>query len=123
MQVPGQALGISKVSAKHFRQRFGELAADRNRILDRGQGLLAAAEARQAVGEVVERGGEVGPEGVGSGSGERAIQDQRLLDRDQGLLASAEVRQAVREVGEVYLDVIAGVARPRRWIRLEAGMQ
>jgi molybdopterin/thiamine biosynthesis adenylyltransferase len=24
---------------------------------------------------------------------------------------------------EVYLDVIAGVARPRRWIRLEAGMQ
>ena len=52
---------------------LGELAADGDGFLDRGQGLLPPPQVRQAARLVVQRRGEVGQERVGAGLGELAV--------------------------------------------------
>ena len=93
----------------------GQLAADGDGFLDRGQGLFPPPQARQPVRLVVQRHGQVGEESVGAGAGQLAVGGDGFLDRGQGLFPPPQVRQPVRlvvqrrgEVGEESVGAGAG---------------
>jgi hypothetical protein len=74
-----------------------------------------------AVGEVAERPGQVGQEGIGPGSGQRAADGDGLLDDGEGVLLPAHVAEVDGEVverpGEVGQEGVG--AGGGRWYWLE----
>ena len=84
--------------ARSGRKASGRAAASSrqmlHRLLGRGQRRLAPPEVAEAVGEVVERAGEVGAEGVGPGGGELAVELRPPPRRGQRRLAPPEGAEA-----------------------------
>ena len=75
--------------------RYQPAAEDGDGFVDGGQGVLAAAQPRQAIGLVVQRHGGVGQEGVGAAARECAADGDGFVDGGQGVLAAAQPRQAI----------------------------
>ena len=84
----------------------GELAADGDGFLDRGQGLLPPPQLRQASRLVVQRHGEVGQERVGAGlrrAGGRCVTASSIAARASSRRPSSDrqARLVVQRRGEV----------------------
>ena len=62
-------------------------------FLGLGEGLFAATEVAQPVGQVVEGHGQIGQEGVGAGGGELLVEADGFLGLGEGLFAASEVAE------------------------------
>ena len=83
---------------KRVGPRFGQRAVMPDRLFGRLQRLLAPPQIAQHGGEVVQRTGQVGNEGVGPRLGQRAAEPDRLFGRLQRLLAPPQIAEPVGEV-------------------------
>ena len=83
----------------------GQLPADSDRFLDRGQRLLPPPQVGQPERQVVQRHGQVGTERVRAGRGQLPVDGGGFLDRGQRLLPPPQVgqpeRQVVQRAGQV----------------------
>ena len=71
----------------------GERAAERDRLLGRGQRLLAPAEALRRLARLLSEAAKSGVKASG-GPGQLAVELHRLLGGGQGLLAPPEIAQS-----------------------------
>src|SRR6185437_14691924 len=92
----------------------GQLPADGDGFLDRGQRLLPPPQVGQPDRQVVQRAGQVGPERVRAGRGQLPADGDGLLDRGQRLLPPPQVAQPDRQVVQRAGQTTGGV-------RLSAG--
>ena len=85
---------------------LGQLAADGDRLLRRGEGLLPPPDLAQAVAQVVQRPGQVGEVGGGAGLGQlRGRMATASWRRGQGLLPPPDLAQAVAQVAQRHGQV------------------
>ena len=102
----------------------GQLPADGDGFLDRGQRILPPAQVAQPVCQVVQRPGQVGAERVRAGPGQLPVDFGGFLARGQRVLPPAQVaqpdRQVVQRPGQVGRGTRPGGPRPApgrcRWL-------